>query len=122
MRRRSGQRGEGNFGCIVWLLVLAIAVLIGWKMIPVKIRTAELYDFIIELTKYSALSPPEELEKRILWRAKELDLPLEKEQIHVERIGDRIKLEAHYTVPVEFPGYTYMWEFDHEVDRPIFIF
>ncbi|MGH9361532.1 MAG: hypothetical protein ACRD2T_06405 [Thermoanaerobaculia bacterium] len=121
MPRRS-ERGDGNVGCFVWLLVLALALLVGWEAIPVKIRTAELYDYMVELTKFAASSNTEELEKRILNRARELDLPLTKEGVHVERIGDRIRMEAHYTVPLDYPGYTYHWNFDHVVDRPIFIF
>ncbi len=122
MSRKSAQRGDGNFGCIAWLLVFAVALLIAWKAIPVKIQSAELYDFMVELTKFSASMTPEELEKRIVERAKELELPLDKEHVHVAREGDRIKMEAHYTVPLEYPGYTYQWTFDHKVDRPIFIF
>jgi hypothetical protein len=122
MARKSAQRGDGNLGCVIWLLVFAVALLIGWKAIPVKVRSAELYDHMVELSKFSAQDPPEQIEKSILARAKELDLPLDKEHVHAERIGDRIKMEAHYTVPLEFPGYTYEWHFDPVVDRPIFIF
>ena len=121
MRRRS-ERGDGNVGCIVWLLVLVLVVAIGWKAIPVKIRTSQLYDYMVELSKFSAQAPPDDLELRILARARELELPVTKEGVLVQRIGDRIKLEAHYAVPLEYPGYTYEWSFDHVVDRPIFIF
>lgn len=122
MERKSAQRGEGNVGCVVWLIVVAIAVLIGWKAIPVKIRSAELYDHMVDLTKYAASATPEQLEKQILDRARELELPLDKDHVTVQRVGERIKMTAEYTVPLEFPGYTYNWSFDHEVDRPIFIF
>ena len=30
-------------------------------------------------------------------------------------------MKAVFTVPLEFPGYTYEWDFDLEVERPIFI-
>jgi len=122
MRRRSAEAGSGNLGCILWVVVLAIAVLIAWKAIPVKVRSAELYDHMVEITKFGAHSTPEEMEKDILNKAKELDLPLDKEHVKVERIGDRVRMEASYTVPLEFPGYTYKWHFDHQVDRPLFIF
>ena len=122
MRRRAAEAGSGNVGCILWLVVLGIAVLIAWKAIPVKIRSAELYDHMVEITKFGARTTPEEIEKDILAKARELDLPLDKEHVKVERIGDRLKMEATYTVPLEFPGYTYNWRFDHQVDRPLFIF
>ncbi|HYH45358.1 MAG TPA: hypothetical protein VEG34_06685, partial [Thermoanaerobaculia bacterium] len=60
-------------------------------------------------------------EKAILQRAADLNLPLDKDHVTVTRQGDRLRMRAEYTVPVEFPGYTYNWHFVHELDRPIFI-
>jgi len=122
MRRRSGERGTGNVGCVLWAVLLLVGVLIAWKVIPVKIKSAEFYDHMVELSKFSATTTPEKLASDILLKAQELDLPLDKDHIKVERIGDRIKMEAIYTVPLQFPGYTYEWHFDHQVDRPIYIF
>ncbi|MDP9120242.1 MAG: hypothetical protein M3O15_02570 [Acidobacteriota bacterium] len=122
MVRRSAERGEGNLGCILWALVLGVVVLVAVKMVPVKINSAELYDFMEEQSKFAANNSPEQIEKRILGRALELKLPLAKEQVKVQRVGDNIRMEATYDVPVEFPGYTYVWHFDHQIDRPIFIF
>ena len=119
---RRFERGEGNLGCILWLLALGLAVLIAWKAIPVKLQSTELYDFMDELAKFSAArTPPDELEKQIQDRAKQLNIPLEKRNIRVERNGDRIYMEVEYTLPVELPGYTYQWHFKQKVDRPIFI-
>jgi hypothetical protein len=122
MRRRTAERGDGNLGCIVWVLLLAIGVLIAWKMIPVKVNSSEMYDYMDELARFSAgKEPPEDIKKKILARASELHLPLQKEDVSVVRDGDRILMSIEYTVPVEFPGYTYNWHFKHELDRPIFI-
>jgi len=122
MPRRTAERGEGNLGCILWVLLLAVAVLLAWKLIPVKVNSAELYDYMDELARFSAgKEPPEEIKKKILARANELRLPLDKDHVTVERAGDRIRMSVDYTVPVDFPGYTYMWHFQHELDRPIFI-
>jgi hypothetical protein len=122
MRKRIAERGEGNLGCILWLLVLGLVVLISWKLVPVKVASAELYDFMDEQAKFASVNTTaEDVKKNILQRAAELKLPLDKDHVKVERIGDRILMEAEYTVPVEFPGYTYNWHFHHELDRPIFI-
>jgi hypothetical protein len=122
MRKRIAERGEGNLGCILWLLVFGLAVLIAWKAIPVKVASAELYDFMDEQAKFAGVNTTgEDVKKAILQRARELNLPLDKDHVHVERIGDRIRMSAEYTVPVKFPGYTYHWRFVHQLDRPIFI-
>lgn len=122
MARRSAERGESNLGCIIWLVVLALAVLISWKMIPVKVNSAEMADYLVEVAQFhSARKSPEELEKLILTRASELGIPLDKENVTVVRTRDRVRMTVEYTIPVDFPGYTYNWHFRHEVDRPIFI-
>jgi hypothetical protein len=121
MPRRS-ERGGSNLGCILWLVALGLVVLIAWKAIPVKIRSTELYDHMEELAKFAAArTPPDELEKSILDRARQLDIPLDKEHVLVERKGDRIYMEVEYSIPVEFPGYTWQWHFKQKLDRPIFI-
>lgn len=122
MPRRRTERGEGNVGCILWLVALGIALLIAWKAVPVKMQSAELYDFMDEIAKFRAeRTPTEELEKQIVDRAKQLGIPIDKKNVRVERRGDRIYMEVEYTIPVEFPGYTYPWHFRQTLDRPIFI-
>lgn len=122
MRRRIAERGEGNLGCILWLLVLGLAVMISMKAVPVKIASAEMYDYMDELARSAGVNTTaEDVEKAILARAADLKLPLDKDHVTVTRQGDRLRMRAEYTVPVEFPGYTYNWHFVHELDRPIFI-
>lgn len=121
-RRRSAERGEGNLGCIVWTLVLAIGIMIAWKAVPAKVASSELYDFMDELAKFSASqSTAEDLEKRILERAGELNIQIERKQIQVQLGRERVRMEVQYTIPLEFPGYTYNWNFHQVLDRPIFI-
>jgi hypothetical protein len=122
MARRIAERGESNLGCILWLVLLGIAVLISWKMIPVKVNSAELSDYMVEVAQFqSAQNAPDVLKQMIINRASELGIPLTKENVTVVRTGDRIRMTVDYTVPVQFPGYTYNWHFRHELDRPIFI-
>lgn len=120
--RRRQERGDGNLGCIVWVLVLAIGVFIAFKMIPVKIKAAEFYDYMDEMAKYSAANATQEqVEKRLMDKARELDIPLEKRNLRVNLSQDHIRVEATFTIPVEFPGYTYNWNFHQVLDRPIFV-
>lgn len=120
--RRAGERGEGNFGCILWLVVLIAAVVFAWEAVPVKIASAELYDYMVEQAKFAHNQKPAEIKKRILFRAKELDLPLDAKNLKVEKLGDRIRMEASYVVPVEYPFYTWNWAFEHDINRGIYYF
>ena len=121
MARLHFRHGQGKIGCIIWLLVLLAAVGVAAKLIPVKIRSAELYDFMEEQAMFAARTKPEEIKKRILHRATELDLPLTKENLVVERRAGRVRMRATYTVLIELPGYTFEWPFEHILDRPVFV-
>jgi hypothetical protein len=122
MPRRRSERGEGNLGCILWLVALALVALIAWKAVPVKIQSSELYDYMDELAKFNAArTPPEDLMKMIMDRAHVLGIPMQKGDVRVERLGDRILIEADYTVPLDILGMTYKWHFHQKLDRPIFI-
>jgi hypothetical protein len=118
---RSWQAGQGKVGCLVWLLAVGIAGLIAFKMIPIKVKSSELHDFMVEQARFSGNYPTDAIKKSILSRARELELPLDEDNLKVEKVRERIRMEATYTVPVVFPGYTYQWTFNHYVDRPIFV-
>jgi len=121
MTNRQRQAGDGKLGCVLWSILLIVGILIGWKAIPVKIATSELYDFMVEQAKWAGSTPSEVLVKRIVGKANELDLPVDAKMVSAEKPGDRIRMRATFTVPLEFPGYTYDWHFDLQVERPIFV-
>lgn len=122
MTRSRAQAGDGKVGCILWALVVALGALIAWKTIPVKIASSELYDFMVEQAKFGARLSPERVKRLIVERADDLDLPLDAKNVSVNKTYGRVRMRAYFVVPLEFPGYVYDWEFDLEVDRPIFVF
>lgn len=118
------ERGDSKLGCIFWLALVIAAALIAWEAVPVKVRSAELHDHMTDMALVATRERSSEaIKKNVLAKAKDLDLPLTAKNLEVERSESRIKLEAEYTVVLEFPfGLTYDWEFHHQVDRPIFYY
>jgi hypothetical protein len=119
---RRSQAGQGKIGCVFWVLAFAIVAMIGYKMLPIKVQSSEFADFLEEQAKWVGNRSTEDIKKAVMIKAGELNLPVKDENVVVQRDRDRIKMEVTYVVPVEFPGYTYNWQFHHMVDRPIFIF
>lgn len=123
MGRIDSQKGEGNLGCIIWAIVVIVLAHVAWMMVPVKIASAQLHDFIEDQARFGEQRSAEQIEKSILAKARELELPLDPKKVSVQRRGDHLYMKAEYTVPVTFfGGYTYEWHFLHDIDRPIFIF
>ena len=120
--RRSNRReaGEGNFGCIVGLVLLVIAVIIAFKVIPIKANMADLRQVCIDEGKSAGQHSDATIMKRILEKADEVHLPVTEENVTIARAQNTITIDVDYTVPVPFPGYTYQWHEHHHVENPIF--
>lgn len=109
-------------GCVVWLVILGLAGLLMVKVVPIKVASAELEDFMVELAKNSGRrTTAAGIEKALLAKARNLGLPVTKKDITVHLSGGRVVMTCNYDVPVDMIVYTYVWEFRHTVNRPVFI-
>lgn len=120
MLRNRRERGEGQFGCLVGLVFLLIAGLIAYKMIPVKVKSADLRDTVKDYAKSAGQFNDKAINQAIVEKAKALELPVTENDIKINRRPNDIKVEVNYTVPVKFPGFTYNWKFRHTAENPIF--
>ncbi len=122
MRLMRRQAGEGIVGCVVWAALLGIVLLVAVKMLPVKVASAELEDFMVEQAKFvGRRANADRIKKAILDKADQLGLPVTSKDLTVRLSGGRIRMNCTYTVPVDLVFYTYNWTFEHKVDRPVFI-
>lgn len=119
--RRFGQRGEGRIGCILWLAVVIIAVMIAVKVVPVKLTDVEFGDYIEEQAQFAGRTSGETLRARILKKAKELEIPLEKKNLKVKKSMSNVEIEASYVVTLDFGFYQHDLKLDHEISRKLFI-
>ena len=120
MRRFRNQRGEGQLGCVIGLLLLLAAIFVAYKMVPVKVRAAALRGDIVDEAKSAGVRSDEQIIRNILRTAEQNDLPVGRENIEINRSANTIRVVVSYTVPIEFPGYTYDWDFEHTAENPIF--
>ena len=123
MRSTRRARGAGRIGCIVWLAVLGLIGYVLYIVIPVKIATSTFYDFMQEEASFASIRDVKQLQKEILAKAKELNLPVSEENLTIKRSKEAIRIEAHYEITLEFfNGWKkYVWKFDQVVDRPTFL-
>lgn len=120
MRRSWSERGEGRFGCVIGLLILVGAIFVASKVIPVKVKSAELRQVIVDEAKSAGTRSNERIRRAVMAKARDLELPLTDKDLRIHRAAGEIKVEATYTVPVDFAGYVYQWEFNHKAQNPIF--
>ena len=118
--RNRRERGEGQFGCLVGIVLIAIVGLVAYRMIPVKVKAAELRDTVVDEAKSAGLHDNKRIRATILDQAERLELPITDKDIELERKNQMIRIEVNYTVPVEFPGFTYQWHFRVKTENPVF--
>jgi hypothetical protein len=120
MRMSRRERGESKLGCLVGLIVLGLAIFVAWKMIPAKVKAAELRQTVVDEAKSAGTHNDERIKAAILAQAREDNLPVTEENITIVRSSGEITVTVVYTIPIVFPGYTYNWHLEHEAKNPIF--
>ncbi len=120
MRKSRRERGESQFGCLVGLILLGLAIFVAWKMIPVKVKAAELRQTVVDEAKSAGTHNDDRIKAAILAKAREDNLPVKEEDIVIVRSQGEISVTVTYTLPIVFPGYTYNWHLEHNAKNPIF--
>jgi hypothetical protein len=120
MLRNRHQRGESQFGCLVGLVILLIAGVLAYKLIPVKIKAADMRDTMVDEAKSAGQHDERVIMRTILRKAKELEFPITAENVTIKRSSTYVTIDMRYTVPVDLPGYTFKWNFHHHTENPIF--
>lgn len=121
MRRwKRGEAGEGNFGCLVGLIVMLAGVFIAYKMIPVKVRVADLRQVITDEAKSAGQHNDARIRAAILTKAREVELPVGDEDITIHRTSTNIHVTVDYVVPIDFPVKVYQWHIHSDAENPIF--
>jgi predicted membrane protein len=118
MSRR--ERGEGRLGCLIGLILLGLAIFVAWKMIPAKVKAAELRQTVVDEAKSAGTHNDDRIKAAILTKAREDNLPVTEKDINIVRGNGEITVTVTYTIPIVFPGYTYNWHLEHEAKNPIF--
>lgn len=120
MRFSRSQRGEGQVGCLFALILLGIAAFVAYKVIPLKVKAAELHQEVVDEAKSAGTHSDDRIRELILAKAREDNLPVTEDDIKINRANSEITVEVDYVVPIEFPGYTYKWHIEHYAHNPIF--
>jgi hypothetical protein len=103
---------------IFGILVIAASIYLGVQFIPVYYENYEFQDYIkTEATLETYTTKPEaEIREGIFRKAQDLDIPITKEAIKVQRAGSTgtgsLNIEAPYAVHLDLPGYPLDLHFD----------
>jgi hypothetical protein len=118
--RRAGNRGEGAFGLIVGLAILFAVAVALVRIVPLHIHGNEVLDAMNEAANFGGLKPPEKLRMDVYLKAQDAKVPLQLQDIKVDKNGSFIVISARYQQTADIFGYKYVYSFDKKVEKPVF--
>jgi len=117
----SNEKGEGRIGLMITLIIVAVSIFLGVKVIPVRIAAYEFRDVLREEARYGAVRNSDDLvTKRILEKAAELEIPLKKQDLKVSRTPGQMVITASYEQPIDLKVTTYVYKFKETEKAPLF--
>lgn len=121
MRSGRSERGQGRIGTVIALALLGIGIYVGAKIIPVRIAAFEFRDFVDQECRYAAVKgSDQEIARRILEKARDLEIPLDKKDLRVARTRSEMIVSYSYVQPIDFKVTTYNYRFEHKYRAPLF--
>ena len=95
---------------IRWGIILIVAY-VGWKIVPVYSAAIRFESYLSEYARYAAGAglAEHEIQKDILWKARQLDLPVRAQDLRIEIATEKqlltdvrmVMVHAGYKVPVD---------------------
>lgn len=90
------------------LFIVVATVYAGWKIIPVYIANYQFEEAIDDSARAATINTrktEEEIRTAVFQEAQDLKIPLQMEDIQVQRNGADLLISADYSVHVDLPGY-----------------
>jgi hypothetical protein len=112
-------RGAGKLNLLLAVVVTAALVLTGWRIVPVYVNSFRFQDEIRNRCKFAPVErkTPEQVKEELLATARELNLPVGRDQLQVTGMGPTgISVSVRYTVPVDLILFDISIPFEYNVD------
>lgn len=114
--RAGAQKGGATIGCATILLVGVVLGYLSFKIIPVYIDTMNFDEDLAREASRAGSNrwTDEKIKQDILQMANFRGFRLAETDVAIARLenpGGELRVDVQYTVPVVFPGYSYIFHF-----------
>jgi len=75
---------------------------------PYYLRNLKLQSFVSEITRGAESQPKSDdvLRTQVVEKARQLELPITEDEVHVTHPPDGLRIDVRYFVKIDVPGYT----------------
>jgi hypothetical protein len=120
--QRSSERGSGNLKFMIVMAIIIACAYAGYLYVPVAYRAHNFQDLMQHYVDVASAEgkPPAWAGEQLMKNFAEYDVPPNALITPMKR-DNRIEIRVQFVKPVEFPGYTYNYEFDHTATSTAFL-
>jgi hypothetical protein len=107
---------------LIVMTLLVAGAYAGYIYIPVAYRAYSYKDLMQHYADVAVTQsyPPKWVGEQLMKSAPEYEVPKNAIITPAQR-DNRVEVRVQYSLPLEFPGYTYTYEFDHTVKSTAFL-
>ena len=119
---RSGERGSANLKFVIVMAILIGSAYAGYLYVPVAFQANTFKDLMQHYVDVAVAQgyPPSWAGEQLMKNAPEYQVPANAVITPLLR-DNRLEVRVQYVRAIEFPGYTYNYEFDHTVKSTAFL-
>lgn len=113
---RKSERGSARLKFLVVVIMIGAVAYAGYMYVPVAYN-AYLFKDLMQQKANAAVGlghPPAWLKEQLVKSAPDYNIPSDVEITSAVQ-DKRMEVRAQYSMPIQFPGYTYQYNFDHTV-------
>ena len=120
--RRSSERGSANLKFLIVMAMLGAIAYAGYLYVPVAYQATLFKDVMQQyVNNASALArPPSWVQDQLVKSGPEYGVPADA-VITSAKQDNRMEVRVQFKRPIEFPGFTYQYEFDHTAKSTQFL-
>ena len=120
--QRSGERGSASLKFLLVMMIFAATAYAGYLYIPVAYQAHNFKDLMQHYVDVASAEgkPPGWAGEQLVKSFAEYDVPPNALVTPAKR-DNRIEVRIQFVKTVEFPGYTYEYDFDHTATSTAFL-
>ena len=120
--QRSTERGSASLKFLVVMLVIGACAYAGYIYVPVAYRAHAFKDLMQHYVDVASAEgkPPAWAGEQLIKNFGDYEIPADA-MVTPDKRDQRIEVTVQYVKPIEFPGYTYNYEFDQTATSTAFL-
>jgi hypothetical protein len=121
-KNRKNEMGSARLKFVIVMAIIITGAYTGYLYVPVAFQAFQYKDLMQHYVDVAGAQgyPPSWAATQLSKSGAEYQVPPDAVITPAQR-ESRVEVRVQYSVPIEFPGYTYSYEFDHTVKSTAFI-